>query len=143
MKALWMPALALATFAASIAAAPSPATSPAASAPAATASPTPDPKVLARAKEWFHRLQTGQIDLSQVDPTVAKLLSDPQTLKAASAEFGPLGDPVTFEQEQTGTMGANTYYVYLLTFGDGKKFEYLFVLDTQGKISGLRLTAPQ
>jgi hypothetical protein len=143
MRALWTPALAVATLFASIAAAPAPSASPVASTPAPTASPTPDPKVLARAKEWFHRLQTGQIDLSQVDPGVAKLLSDPQTVKAASAEFGPLGDPVTFEQEQTGMQNGNTYYVYLLTFGDGKKFDYLFVLDAQGKVSGLRLAAPQ
>ena len=57
--------------------------------------------------------------------------------------IGNLGTPVTFEQEQAGTQGTLTYAVYLVTFGGGEKFDFLFVLDPPGKIAGLKLSPAQ
>ena len=61
-------------------------------------------------------------------------------INAARAVIGNLGTPVTFEQEQVGKQGTLTYAVYLVTFGGGEKFNFLFVVDPSGKIAGLRLS---
>ena len=127
-------ALCCALPAAALADAPSPAPSGA----AATPSPAPDPAVLARAKTWFHMMQTGKIDKSQLDATMAGLLTD-DVVAGMAAKIGPLGDPVTFEQVQTGTVSGNAVYVYELAFGNGTKLDFVFAVDGNGKVSGLRL----
>jgi hypothetical protein len=56
------------------------------------------------------------------------------------AQIGNLGTPVTFEQQQTMTQSGISYAVYLLTFGNAKKLNFVFAVDGQGKVAGLRLT---
>ncbi len=104
--------------------------------PAAT--PTPNPKMLARAKSWFAQLQAGKIDRSQLAAGMGSL-TDEQVANASS-HIKSLGTPVTFEQQQTMMQGGVSYAVYLLTFGNGQKLDFIFAVDSQGKVAGLRLT---
>lgn len=112
-----------------------PAASPAAGAPAV---PAEDPAVTARAKEWLHRLQTGNIDRLQLTDLVNSGLT-PTTIKQLADKFGPLGDPVRFVYEGTQVVaGDNVAYIYGVTFKTGA-ITYIFVLDKNGKISGLQV----
>lgn len=106
-----------------------------------TASPAPNPQMLAKAKSWFAQLQAGKVDRSQLATGMASL-SD-QQVEDVSSKIKSLGTPVTFEQEQTMTQGGISYAVYLLTFGNGQKLNFIFALDSQGKVAGLRLTPAQ
>jgi hypothetical protein len=111
-------------------------------APAAAATPTPDPAVVERAKSWFHMLQVGKIDRSQLSPA-AGTVTDAQIAQVA-AKIGPLGDPVTFEQEQTKVSQGSNVYVYLVTFGNSAKLEYVFGVDaTTGKVTGVGVIPAQ
>ncbi len=120
-------------------AAPTAAPSPAAS---TAPTPTPDPAMVARAKSFFKMLQTGQLDKSQLSAEALTSLT-PDKLAAAKAALAPLGDPVTFEQVATGVKGTLSYYVYLLSFGNGAKLNYVFALDAQSKVAGLQVAPAQ
>ena len=109
---------------------------------AATPTPQPDPAVEARAKSWYHMLETGTIDRSQLAPVAVADYSDAKIAQAAVA-LKQFGDPVTFEQEQTGNSQGSSVYVYLLTFGNGQKLIYVFAFDAQGKVTGLRVSPAQ
>jgi hypothetical protein len=106
-------------------------------APAPTATPSPNPQMLARAKSWFAQLQAGKIDRSQLAPGMGSLTDEQVT--NVSAQIKNLGTPVTFEQQQTMTQNGVDYAIYLLTFGDGKKLDFIFAVNGQGKVAGLRL----
>lgn len=106
-----------------------------------TASPAPNPAMLAKAKSWFAQLQAGKIDRSQLAAGMASL-SDQQVANVSS-KIKSLGTPVTFEQQDTMTQAGISYTVYLLTFGNGQKLNFIFALDSQGKVAGLRLTPAQ
>ncbi len=103
---------------------------------------TVDPAITARAKEWLHRLQTGDIDRTQLDAKMNTLLT-PAMLKQFSAAFGPWGDPVTFSYVgQQTVLGDNTAYVFHVVFKANACSE-IFVLDKGAKISGFRLAPTQ
>ncbi len=111
-------------------------------APVPTASPTPNPAMLAQARTCFSQLQSGKIDRSQMTAEMSTALTTDQ-VNAGRAALGSLGTPVTFEQQQAGMQGKLSYAIYLVTFGGGQKFDFLFVVDPQGKIAGLRLSPAQ
>ncbi len=109
---------------------------------AQSASPAPgavaDPAITARAKEWLHRVQTGDIDRAQLDSQMNALLT-PALTKQISSKFGPWGDPVTFAYVGKQTVqGDNTAYVYHVVFKANACNE-IFVLDKDGKVSGFQL----
>jgi hypothetical protein len=109
-------------------------------APAAAAAAAADPAIMARAKEWLHRIQTGDIDRTQLDSKMDSLLT-PTMTKQISSTFGPWGDPVAFTYVGKQTiLGDNTAYVFHVVFKANACNE-IFVLDKDGKISGLRLPA--
>jgi len=112
-------------------------------APAATpsATPTTDPAMLARAKTVFSQLQQGKVDRSQLATGVNGNLTD-ATIVNAQSLIGKLGAPVSFIQDRAGTQGNVNFAIYTLTFEDGKKLDFLFAVDTQGKIEGLSLGTP-
>lgn len=122
-----------------IAAQPTPAPM-ASAAPAATA--TPDAAIMARAKEWLRRLQTGDIDRSQLDGAMNSALTA-DVVKQVSAKFGPLGDPQSFTYDgQQPVQGDMTAYVYRVTFKSATLNE-VFVLHNDGKIAGIQLPPAQ
>ena len=125
-------ALCAAILIASVAAAPQAAASPeAAGAPAAV-----DQSKLALAKEWFTRMQTGDIDHSQLSDS-GNMSLDADTVKDISAQVAPLGAPVTFVQQQVGVQNGSASYTYLLTFKNGTKLSFVLLLDGSGKIAGI------
>lgn len=95
---------------------------------------------MARAKDFFHRIETGDIDRSQLTAQVNTQLTNAM-IKQIASQVAPLGEPTSFRQIQHGRQGGSEYYVYLVTFPDGDKWNYLFVFETEsGKISGLRIS---
>ncbi len=110
---------------------------PTTAAPAATASP--NAMILARAKEWFHRIQAGTIDRKQLSTTVNSLLTDAM-IKQISAQTAPLGDPIKFEQVTSGTQEGSQYYVYGLSFASGDHWNFIIAFDPASNlITGLRI----
>jgi len=109
---------------------------------AAYSTPSPAPAantaMLARAKSVFAQLQAGKVDTSELTPQVSGAASDSQ-LKAAQASIAR-GNPVSFEQQQSFSQGGYTYAVYLVTFADGSKVDFVFAEDAQGKVAGMRVT---
>ena len=110
----------------------------AAPAPAPTA--TTNAAVMVRAKEWFHRIATGDIDRSQLTALMNAQLTDAM-IKQVAAQVSPLGEPTSFVQIQSGRQNGSDYYVYAVTFPSGDKWNYLFVYEpATNKVSGLRVT---
>jgi hypothetical protein len=114
--------------------------------PQPATAPTTDPAMLAQAKVWFAQLQQGKVDRSQLEPDTSRYMTD-ATIADAQGETGNLGPPVSFVQERTGTQerAGNTYgnvnvAIYMLTFQNGKKLEFLFAPDAQGKVAALSLS---
>ena len=95
-----------------------------------------DQSKLALAKEWFTRMQTGDIDHSQLSDS-GNMSLDADTVKDISAQVAPLGAPVTFVQQQVGAQNGGASYAYLLTFKNGTKLSFVLLLDGSGKIAGI------
>lgn len=98
--------------------------------------------MLARAKSWFAQLQAGKIDRSQLADRANGAITD-ANLSNVQSVIGNLGTPVSFVQQQAGSQGNINYAIYQLTFKNGKKINFFFAVDTQGKIEGLQLGQPQ
>lgn len=109
--------------------------------PNATTS-APNPAMLARAKSWFAQLQSGKVDRSQLGANAGGSLSE-ATIANARTEIGSLGMPVSFVQEQAGSQGGVSYGIYTVTFKNGKKVDFLFAVDSQGKVTSLGLGSPK
>jgi hypothetical protein len=125
------------------AASPMPAASPTSSASAAPApGPTVDPAITAKAKEWLHRFQTGDIDRSQLEPSMSTALTD-DVVKQLKDELAPLGDAQSFTITSQQSLGEGiTAYVYRVAFKSSSVNE-IIAFDANGKISGFRLTPVQ
>ena len=99
-------------------------------------------KVLAAAKTAFAALQSGKVDRTTLTAEMSAALTDDKlaTLKGA---IGNLGTPVSFDQQRAGTQGNVRFAVYLVTFANGTKLNFLIGIDEHGKIAGLRLMPNQ
>jgi hypothetical protein len=123
-------------------AAPAPLTAPSPTG-APTATPAPDPGMLANAKATFAQLQSGKVDRTKLTAEMNAALTDDKlaTLKGA---IGGFGVPTIFDQKTAGTTQAGVRYaVYSVVFSNGMKADFLFAVDAQGKIAGMRLTPAQ
>jgi hypothetical protein len=100
-----------------------------------TSPPTADSQVTAKAREWFHRLQSGEIDRSQLDAQVNSQLTDGLIRQEADA-LTPLGDPSSFVYLRTYPMVQALEYDFLLQFKTAQLVE-LISFDPGGKIEGL------
>lgn len=110
-------------------------------APSATTTNAPNPAMLARAKQVFAQLQVGKIDRSQLAAGPNANFTE-TTVANAQKMVGSLGKPVSFVQQQATTQGDVSAAIYVVTFKNGKKVDFLFALDAQGKIAGLSLGTP-
>ena len=107
-----------------------------AAAPAGTVSlPIADSHITAKAKEWFHRFQTGEIDRSQLDAQVNAQLTDDMIHHEAEM-LTPLGDPLSFMFVRTYPIDGALEYDFMLQFKATKVIE-LITFDADGKIAGL------
>jgi hypothetical protein len=98
--------------------------------------------MLARAKSEFAQVQGGKIDRTTLTADMNSLLTDDKVAIVKGA-IGNLGAPVSFEQQRAGTQGDVRYAIYLVTFANGTKVDFLMGVDGQGKIAALRLTPAQ
>jgi hypothetical protein len=122
---------------------PPPAAPPLAPGPATTAAtPSPDPAMLARAKNEFAQLQAGKIDRTTLTTQMSTALTDDK-LAIVKTSIGNLGTPVSFDQQRAGTQGDVRYAVYVVTFANGTKLNFLIGVDGQGKIAGMQLMPNQ
>lgn len=142
MPASFQALLCAALLACSLAAAPGqPTPPPEPGGSAAAPAQTPDASLMARAKSWFSQLQTGKVDRSQLATAVNGALTDAQ-VQQAKQMIGGLGAPTSFVQKQEMSQGGNTVGVYHLTFPNGSTMDFAFAIDSEGKVSGLRLIPP-
>lgn len=98
--------------------------------------------MLARAKGAFAQLQSGSVDRSALDADMNAALTDDK-IAAVKTAIGNLGAPASFVEVKNGTQGAYPYVIYLVTFANGTKLNFVFAVDGQGKIAGMQLTPPQ
>ena len=123
------------------------AATPAPPSPLPTAAPTlvPDPAVDARALDWFHRLQDGRIDFSQLDGQAKQALNS-DVILMTQTQWSVLGWPVSFDEvrQDPPTIAAPEWkYLYRMTFSDDSVLDFFFSVDAQGLISGMRLAPEQ
>ncbi len=110
---------------------------------AASARPAVPPHILATAKEWFFRFQSGEIDRGQLDDrvnaelTAASVTKERATLRAYGA---PTGFTFIGTERVPGAIG----YDFLIGFRSGKVVEAL-AFDPAGTIVGIafRTYAPR
>jgi hypothetical protein len=98
-----------------------------------------DSSVESLALEWFGRMQSGQIDRSQLTPDYSAQLTDQAVqglskhLKEDNYGVSPTGAKVLRER----TAGEQTFYVVKLIFPRGDAASLLIGLNAEGKITGI------
>jgi hypothetical protein len=97
--------------------------------------PVADSAITAKAKEWFHRLQTGEIDRSQLDAQVNLQLTD-ALIRQETAALTALGDPTSFVYVRTYPLAGALEYDFMLQFKAARVVE-LISFNSGGKIAGL------
>ncbi|HLI96106.1 MAG TPA: hypothetical protein VKT72_08475, partial [Candidatus Baltobacteraceae bacterium] len=94
-----------------------------------------DPAITALAKQWVHRMQTGDIDKSQLSASFAKHLT-PDAVNGMKEGLAPLGNPTSFVYRGKSTANGATAYQYSVNF-KGASLDLTIAVDSQGKISAL------
>lgn len=105
-------------------------------------SASPDPTLLARAKTTFVQLQSGKLDRSELAAGGPNGNMTDATIANAQKMIGGLGPPVSFVQQQSSSQGNVSAAIYVVTFKNGEKIDFLFAVDAQGKIQGMSLGTP-
>jgi hypothetical protein len=110
---------------------------------AASAAPTVAPHILASAKEWFFRFQSGEIDRGQLDDQLNTELTTASVTKERATLRG-YGTPTEFAFIGTERVPGATGYDFLISFRSGKVVEAL-AFDRAGTIVGIafRTYAPK
>jgi hypothetical protein len=104
---------------------------------ASVSTPVPPvaPVIMAAAKEWFHRFQTGDIDRSQLDDEVNGELTSTMIHQEATT-LTAYGRPASFVFLRSDPVGEAVGYKFLLTFKSAKIVEAI-AFDGDGKIAGI------
>jgi hypothetical protein len=105
---------------------------------AVSPAPTADNAVAARAREWFGRLQRGDIDRAQLTKDLNAALTSDKLLQI-SAWLKPLGEPTSFTLIDKAQHGEFTTYRYHLDVKGGA-ITFNFVLDHGSMIAGVFVT---
>jgi|HubBroStandDraft_4_1064222.scaffolds.fasta_scaffold841883_1 hypothetical protein len=114
---------------------------PATPTPAVSPAPPPSAALTARAKDWLHRLETADIDRSQLTDEMNTKLT-PDLAKQVSGQVSSLGDPTDFAFVDVRTLQGNEVYRYRVTFKSGALF-WIFATDANGKVSGMQFVPIQ
>jgi hypothetical protein len=99
---------------------------------------TPDSansKIAAKAKEWFQRFKSGDIDRTQLNPQVNSQLTDTM-IRQEGAKLSRLGNPTAITFLRTYSISGATGYDFLLQFKAARVVE-MIAFDTHGKIAGI------
>jgi hypothetical protein len=110
--------------------------------PGAAATAAPDPALLARAKKVFAQLQSGKLDPSELATGGPNGNMTEATIANAQKMVSGLGAPVSFVVQQSSAQGGVNAAIYVLTFKNGKKIDFLFAVNSQGKVEGMSLGTP-
>lgn len=94
-----------------------------------------DPRIVAKAKEWFHRFKIGDIDRAQLDAQVNGQLTD-DMIRQESTKLKSLGEPTNFSFLRTYMVGGAEGYDFLLQFKMARVIE-MIAFDGDGKIAGI------
>jgi CubicO group peptidase (beta-lactamase class C family) len=94
-----------------------------------------DHAITALAREWLHRMQTGEIDRSQLSAAFAKHLT-PQMVGSMKDGLAPFGNPTSFIYRGKSSMNGSTAYRYSVGF-KGAAITFTIALDNHGKVSSL------
>lgn len=104
--------------------------------PAASPAATP----AARAKEWLGRIQTGNIDRSQLTPALSKSFTA-ALVGQLSEKIGPLGSPLSMVEVEKHVDAKDRAYVYKVEFANDTTLYFVIAFDVaSNRISGLRFT---
>jgi CubicO group peptidase (beta-lactamase class C family) len=96
-----------------------------------------DPAITALARQWMRRMQTGDIDKSQLSASFAKHLTR-DMVSGMKEDLAPLGDPTSFVYRGKSKTNGATAYQYSVGF-KGARLQLTIAVDSQGKISALGL----
>ncbi|MFY9720286.1 MAG: hypothetical protein WAK16_11670, partial [Candidatus Cybelea sp.] len=88
------------------------------------------------------QLQAGVVDRAALTTDMNAALTDDK-LATVKGAIGSLGTPVGFDQQSAGTQGDSKYALYLVRFANGQKIDFIFAVDSKGRISGMRLAPAQ
>jgi len=104
--------------------------------------PIPDTVILAQAKKVFSQLQSGKVDQSELSTDTPNSNMNAATIANAQRMIGSLGKPVSFVEQHSTAQGGMDAVIYLVTFQNGQKIDFLYMVDSQGKVTGLGLGTP-
>jgi CubicO group peptidase (beta-lactamase class C family) len=93
-----------------------------------------DAAVTARAKDWFHQLQTGTVDRSRLTPDFAAQLT-PDFVRQVRDQLAPLGDPSGWTYLGSQTEAGVTLYRYRILL-NAAPHEWTIALTADGKLAG-------
>ncbi len=99
--------------------------------------PGEDATITARAKQWLHRLQSGDIDRSQLTKRMSDALT-PTSVISLKQQLGGLGEPSSFIYKGKQLTSGETTYLYRLSFS-ALTATLSLTIDPLGKISGMYL----
>jgi CubicO group peptidase (beta-lactamase class C family) len=96
--------------------------------------PSEDPATTARAKDWLFRLQTGTVDLTQVDPRFAQLLT-PDVLAHMQTALASSGTPTEWTYLGSESVPGAVITKYAVRLSD-QPYTLSIGLTADGKIAG-------
>ncbi len=100
--------------------------------------PGEDLRVTVRAKEWWHRLATGDVDRSQLTAHFRKDLT-PQLIGQLKAHLAQLGDPLTWAYRgRASSPNGGVRYNYALSFKGGVAVAFSMDVTSDGKIASFQ-----
>ena len=85
--------------------------------------------------------------LLKTQPQVRTVITSNANMNAATVAnaqrmIGGLGKPVSFVEQHSQSQGSTNAALFLVTFQNGQQIDFLFMLDSQGKVAGLGLGTP-
>jgi D-alanyl-D-alanine carboxypeptidase len=96
-----------------------------------------NPAVTARVRDWLTRFESGNIDRTQLDSQMNKLVT-PQLIEQVKQQLGPLGKPQSLVFLGKTNASGSIIYRYRADFA-AMSFTILMEVNGLGKISGFRL----
>jgi hypothetical protein len=113
-------------------------------APAGSAAPSSvrtDKSVETLALDWFAKMQTGQIDRTQLAAEYSAQLTDDavQAISRFLKENDNGASPTGAKIVKTDTVGDQTFYVVKILFPRGDAASLLVGLNAEGKITGISI----
>lgn len=101
--------------------------------------PPVDPKVTAKAKEWFYRFQTADVDRSQLNDAINSQLTD-DMIRQEAVNLKKFGAPTSMTYVRTYGIKGVVGYDFLWEFKAARIVE-MIALDPDGKIAGIDFQA--